>query len=189
MYRGDSVRKDDNVSLDPIEDTDPGPFVALYKLAQRLEKLFIDLESAHPECEFRFLKLSHDIGNICDTDADAAIGAVHLCHDGLYTTCHPINIAILTELLARRLNYSADERGKIVAAALTANIGMRQIQVVLQKQSEPLTSYQKHKINSHPVDSFAILQKAKINDPLWLKTVLQHHERVDGSGYPKPERP
>ena len=39
-------------------------------------------------------------------------------------------------------------------------------------------------LQSHPMRSVQMLQRAGITHQAWLEAVLQHHEVEDGSGYP-----
>jgi HD-GYP domain-containing protein (c-di-GMP phosphodiesterase class II) len=40
-------------------------------------------------------------------------------------------------------------------------------------------------ILEHPLIGVELLQRAGVNNPLWLEIVKHHHERPDGKGYPK----
>ena len=77
------------------------------------------------------------------------------------------------------------ERATLVAAALTSDIGMREIQQALFEQTAPLSSEQKAIVSAHPNRSCELLQAAGVEDKRWLQAIEQHHERVDGTGYPK----
>ncbi len=120
---------------------------------------------------------------MCAEDADAALAAIHLDKDGKYTLRHPIHSALLVELATYRLGYDPDHRQRLIAATLTANVGMLELQEFLQKQG-PVNAEQRAEINQHPSRSVVLLRDAGVNDEEWLEIVLQHHERADGSGYP-----
>jgi hypothetical protein len=44
---------------------------------------------------------------------------------------------------------------------------------------------QHEKIHHHPNAAIEVLTKTGVNDMDWLDAISQHHERADGSGYPK----
>jgi hypothetical protein len=52
------------------------------------------------------------------------------------------------------------------------------LQDELAEQREKPTAQQKDAIQSHPLDSQALLERAFITDPLWLDVVGQHHGQV-----------
>ena len=133
----------------------------------------------------RIIRLAECLQDACEQDADTILAAVHLSRGYAYTVVHPLHTAILSELLAKRLDLPRHERSSILAAALTMNVGMLELQDVLFEQKSPLTDVQKKEIYRHPTQSVTLLEKAGVNDPLWLEAVKSHHERVDGSGYPK----
>lgn len=136
------------------------------------------------DLQARIIKLGLDIQVLCDMDADAALGSLHLDHEGRYTIIHPLHVAILAELIGRKKNVPAEERQTMLAAALTSNIAMNDLQEVLHKQGTPLTDEQKEAIRLHPLHGVEMLLEAGIKDDLWIKIVLHHHEKLNGSGYP-----
>ncbi|HSH45149.1 MAG TPA: HD domain-containing phosphohydrolase, partial [Longimicrobiales bacterium] len=47
-----------------------------------------------------------------------------------------------------------------------------------------LTEYEYHEIKKHPTYSYRMLEKNALVSTKVKLAVLQHHERMDGSGYP-----
>ena len=160
------------------------PFDIIRAGIHRLEQAFQGIENATPQVEERILRLTHDLVSVCTDFPDAALGSIHLCNDAAYTLCHPIHQACLSVLVGNRLELNAGQIENLVAATLTANIGMRELQEQLHKQATPLTDSQRAQVTQHVEHSVALLEKAGIRNSLWLEIVRQHHERVDGSGYP-----
>src|SRR5204862_3889390 len=71
-----------------------------------------------------------------------------------------------------------------VCAALTMNLAIVDLQDVLYRQ-QTMTPEQREAIAEHPADAVKKLATLGVRDPLWLSIVEQHHEFLDGSGYPK----
>jgi HD-GYP domain-containing protein (c-di-GMP phosphodiesterase class II) len=136
------------------------------------------------DLQARVIKLCQDLQALCDMDADAALGSLHLDHEGRYTVIHPLHVALLAELIGRKKNLSVEDRQTMLAAAMTANVAMNDLQEVLHKQQTPLTDAQKEAIRLHPLQGVEMLLDAGIKDDVWIKSVLHHHEKLDGSGYP-----
>ena len=132
----------------------------------------------------KIINVCRGIQEMCKADADAAIGAIHLDHVCRYTTIHPLHKAVLSELLSKRLNIAPSERLSIMAAALTSNISVINLQELLHGQRTPLSAAQKEMIRLHPQLSVEILSELGVTDDLWLRTVLHHHENPCGDGYP-----
>jgi hypothetical protein len=97
---------------------------------------------------------------------------------------HSIHTAVLSLLIARRLNWPDGRINSLMGAAITMNMPVLTLQGQMAKQDVPMRESQKAVIHEHPGEAVATLQKLGITDGEWLSTVLQHHERPDGSGYP-----
>lgn len=93
-------------------------------------------------------------------------------------------MAIACQVAGETMKLSAVELAATVAAALTMNIGMFELQQQLQALEGPLTDAQQEAIRSHCDRSVAILRGHGVSSELWLDIVQDHHERPDGSGYP-----
>ena len=91
-------------------------------------------------------------------------------------------------MMAEGLQLAKDNRHSLVGAALTANLGMFEYFNTLVNRDASLTDQEQAYLRTHPQISHKLLLNNGIKDPLWLTTVLQHHERSDGSGYPEKLR-
>jgi hypothetical protein len=60
-----------------------------------------------------------------------------------------------------------------------------ELQAVLAEQDTPPTTRQRDRIRGHPEASVDLLRSAGVQDADWLAAVGQHHEQIDGSGYPQ----
>lgn len=163
---------------------DLNPFEIVDGLAARLNHIFFNIVNKKPDCEKKLNKLSADIQKLCEQDANAALGAVHLCHNTPYTVWHPLHVSMLCELITKRMGYAAESRLLILNAALTCNIAMLELQETLYRQGTPLSDDQKKAIHQHCQHGVGMLRDAAIENELWLDIVFQHHEKFDGSGYP-----
>jgi HD-GYP domain-containing protein (c-di-GMP phosphodiesterase class II) len=186
MYRDEAevVEPEQPVERKPVTK-DSNPFEIFDDLAHRITGIFSRVVQKRG-IEYKDLQeFSQDFLNLCGKDADAALGAVHLCHSHPYTICHPLHGAILSELIAKRIGYEPEKRIAIIAAALTANLGMLDLQEILHHQQTPLTEDQKERIRIHPDESIKMLKEAGIEDAYLLQVIKQHHERINNSGYPQ----
>lgn len=172
-------------ATDNLPCIDPGQclFEIISQMPPRLGQALNGLAQGRHESQGRIIRLARELQQICEADPNAALGAVHLFHDGSYPIVHLIHTAILCELISKRLGYRQERRIPLLCATVTSNISIIGLQERLHRQAEPLTEEQHALIQHHPEDSVRILQQAGVTGELWLKTVLQHHERIDGSGY------
>ncbi len=174
---------DETASRHSMEERRKAPFFIIGEMMGRLNAVLSAIANQQDVSIARLDELSTGIQVMCAEDADAALAAIHLDREGKYTVRHLIHSALLVELVAYRLGYTPDDRHRIICATLTANVGMLELQERLLKQGA-ITSEQRQEINRHPERSVALLRQAGVQDEMWLEFVLQHHERMDGSGYP-----
>ena len=161
------------------------PFQFLDSFLVRLKRICDDLKAGvQGDLPERIMQYCRDVQQLCRMDSDAVLGAVHLIHDDRYTVVHGLHTAILTELFLRTMSIAGEDRLPILAAALTHDVGMMDLQETLHRQSSPLSDAQWAQIRQHPHISVDMLEAVGVIDGVWLDTVLHHHERLDGSGYP-----
>jgi len=101
-----------------------------------------------------------------------------------YGAQRSLHAAITAWLVAQRVGWSPEDAVKGFKVALTMNLSMLELQGQLARQSLPPTPQQRAALQSHPMRSVQMLEKAGVADEDWLQAVLNHHESEDGSGYP-----
>lgn len=104
-------------------------------------------------------------------------------HMGWYYT-HSINVAILSVLLAKKLGYDETTIREIVIGAILHDIGVIFIdKELLEKGEMELTKEEKELRKKHSTISAMIVKHIDI--PAKSKKIIeQHHETLDGTGYP-----
>lgn len=151
---------------------------------KRLERLLYGLQN-ETDAQAKIFEVAKAIGFACNINAEVALGCILLNQDaGNYAVRHSVDTAVVSLLVARAMKKTPDEVVKIVAAALTMNIGMLRQQDQLRNQEGPLAEKDVEFIRKHPQESVNLLRQAGITDNDWLSYVLHHHENEDGSGYP-----
>lgn len=101
-----------------------------------------------------------------------------------YGYTHSIHTAVLCILLSRHLGWPSPRMMSLVKAALTMNLTILDLQGQMAAQDTPVKDRQRADIQAHPEKTVALLTKLGIEDPDWLTAIAQHHEHLDGHGYP-----
>lgn len=160
------------------------PFELIDEAHSRLETLYSAKDPGKnlPATVGRLCRL---IQQACHVDKDASLSTILLQQEGRYSVKHSIHTAITCEVVLKQMGYTPRERLSILAAGLTMNIAMSQLQDELFFQKEKPTEEQQEKIKAHLYEGVKILLLSGVSDPLWVKTVLHHHEFPDGTGYPQ----
>ncbi|MEO5343496.1 MAG: HD domain-containing protein [Gammaproteobacteria bacterium SHHR-1] len=143
-----------------------------------------EAKQAQPSIVQSISNMALELHDICVNYQDIAILAVHLFYHDDYLADHPLHAAIMSDILATRLDLAEDIRLSLVCAALTHDIGLVPVMGELS-QSHELDEFHQRLVEQHPQTGVRMLHGLGVIDPLWLETVAQHHERMDGSGYPQ----
>ncbi|MBN8441646.1 MAG: HD domain-containing protein [Thauera sp.] len=98
---------------------------------------------------------------------------------------HALRVCLITYALAMRMGLKG-RMSDLLLAALCHDIGELHTDPDLLAPGRRVTAEERHQfIHLHPVTGHAMLCHALGVPGAVLKAVLQHHERMDGSGYPQ----
>jgi hypothetical protein len=122
---------------------------------------------------------------LCLLETDAMLSVPLRLTGGRYGVRHSLATAIVLEFMLTRMGSSPSERRTAINAALTMNLGMHELQEQLYGQAGALLPEQRAAVLDHPNVSVALLRGAGLEDRMWLALVTQHHEHLDGTGYPR----
>jgi putative nucleotidyltransferase with HDIG domain len=100
-----------------------------------------------------------------------------------YTSGHQIRVAQLARAIAEEMDLPEGRIEGIFLAAVVHDVGKISIPEGILSKPGPLTDLELSIIKSHPQVGYDILEKVEYAKPI-TTFVLQHHERLDGSGYP-----
>lgn len=98
---------------------------------------------------------------------------------------HSLNVAILSMMLAKDMEFSPDQARSMCMGALLHDIGLSEIpDRVVKKSSAEATRAERNFRATHVELGVAIGKKAGLPPPA-VEVIAQHHEFADGSGYPR----
>jgi putative two-component system response regulator len=101
-----------------------------------------------------------------------------------YTAGHQRGVAEVGVAVARRLDLAEDRLEGIRLAALVHDLGKISIPAEILAKPTRLTEVEMSMIRTHPRSGYEILKRVDFPWPI-AQVVLQHHERINGSGYPQ----
>ncbi len=131
------------------------------------------------------LAIAAGVQRACKLDADAALAGTLLRTEGRYTIRRLVQASIVVDLLLTRMEQDEATRLIAVAAALTRDISMMELQDQLFVQPNPPDEAQTAELHSHPTRSVQMLRERGVTNETWLELVHQHHETIDGTGFPR----
>lgn len=102
---------------------------------------------------------------------------------GEYKRCHALNTAILSGMLAKKMDLPENTIYDIVLAGLLHDIGKDKLPHELTSRTN-LSGQEQKELQEHTKIGYRII-KAEMDLPdIIAKVALEHHEHNDGSGYP-----
>lgn len=100
-----------------------------------------------------------------------------------YTAGHQKRVAILSQAIAIDMGLSSERSNQIYIAGLIHDMGKISIPTDILSRPGTLSNIEIQIIRCHPQSGYDILKNIDFPYPL-ADWVLEHHERIDGSGYP-----
>jgi len=122
---------------------------------------------------------------ICDDEAAIDTMLSMLSHD-YYTYTHMVNISVMVAALAYQLGERDEGRLKqLSSGGLLHDIGKTQVNPDTLNKVGRLTNEEWEELKSHPGLGLKCLHNREGITSTELMMVHQHHEKLDGSGYPQ----
>lgn len=100
-----------------------------------------------------------------------------------YTASHQRRVAKVADMVGEKLGLDDDALQGLYVGAMLHDIGKLSIPSVILTKPGALSEQEWNMIRTHPLRGHAILADAHLPWPV-ADMALQHHERLDGSGYP-----
>jgi putative two-component system response regulator len=101
-----------------------------------------------------------------------------------YTAGHQERVAKLACAIARRMNLSTETIRSIELSGIMHDIGKIRIPTAVINRPGELLETEKELLKVHPKIGYDLLKTIPFPMPV-AEIVYQHHERIDGSGYPR----
>jgi len=131
------------------------------------------------------IRVASEIIEKVQTERDALVSLMRKGKKRTYLAVHGVNVAIYAAMLGSRLEMHDQDLLHFVLGCIFIDIGMVKVPLSLfAKESKP-NPEELRNIRAHPVHGYKIL----VQDNGFPKEVglvaLEHHERINGSGYPR----
>ena len=102
-----------------------------------------------------------------------------------YTHAHSLSTAMWALVFGRHLGLDRDSMRALGLGGLLLDVGKTKLPLELLKKRGPLTDVERMHVQNHVGLGMEIIRKAESVDSRVLEMVATHHERFDGSGYPR----
>ena len=101
-----------------------------------------------------------------------------------YTAGHQLRVSEISVRISQEMGMSAEQTEEIRVAALIHDVGKMSVPAEILSKPGQLSPMEFELIKGHAEAGYRIISSANMEGPA-AEIVYQHHERCDGSGYPR----
>ncbi|SCZ81623.1 HD-GYP domain-containing protein [Pseudobutyrivibrio xylanivorans] len=153
-------------------------------VAESLHTLYSNLEDTDSLIS-GVSEIGHKVCEIIDDAKELSINLSKLKVCDEYTYKHSVDVGTMAAIVAKTLGESKEFIRDIAVAGLLHDIGKERIPTEIINKPAKLTSEEFMTMKKHPVHGYHILMDSKNITEEMRKGILNHHENIDGSGYPR----
>lgn len=126
----------------------------------------------------------NDILNDLAGNSDLVVSLSSLRSVDEYTFTHSVNVCAIALIVGQALHYTRQDLHKLGVGALLHDIGKVQMGDLVRKPGR-LTAEEWERMKTHPAIGYELLRTNFEISLLSAHVAFQHHERMDGGGYPR----
>lgn len=174
--------------LEDVEIPQPVSELTRQEATRSIRQAFQDMKKTHA---LDYSAISEAVRNIVEEVLQNNQVLIHLgdirSHDD-YTFAHSVNVGILCALIGRGLGYTPKQIHDLAVGGLLHDVGKIFIPAEILNKPGELTEEEMRLVREHPRIGFDILRRCHRISLLAAHMAYQHHELLDGSGYPRQLR-
>lgn len=127
--------------------------------------------------------IDHILGSL-SRNKDAMLSLINIRSRDEYTYMHSVNVGILVTAFCKSLGMDDDKIKRYGSGALLHDIGKTNISMQLLNKPAALSHDEYDEMRKHVEYGREILSRSNDISCETIEITYQHHERLDGSGYP-----
>lgn len=132
-----------------------------------------------------FKTLFSDILLELPSRSDVIVNLVNMHVRDAYLFHHAVNVAVLSGVLGVAKGYNRNQLLELGVGALLFDVGMTAYPDYMYQANGLLTDEQRLRLQKHTEEGYNLLRRQYDIPLLSAHCALQHHERFDGTGYPR----
>lgn len=105
-----------------------------------------------------------------------------------YLYHHSIAVGVLSFAISEQMGFPKGQMLQLGLAGVLADCGMARIDPSITEKAAFLTKSEFNEVKKHTVYSYQMVQDTPLLRQEMKLAILQHHERLDGSGYPRGDK-
>jgi HD-GYP domain-containing protein (c-di-GMP phosphodiesterase class II) len=130
-------------------------------------------------------QVSNDIVDSVLRNSNAMAILSRLKDKDSYNWRHMINCTILMSVFAKYLGIKNEQIQQLALGAMLHDVGHTKLPQGLINKTEKLNEFEFKALKKHVIQSLGLVKGEAGISNLIMDMILNHHERIDGSGYPR----
>lgn len=157
---------------------------------QQLEDLYgrygrlMEAWNCRPEDVLELRRLAGNLVHLCGGCSDLCVAMASHLGGKSNAVRHSFATAIVAVLIGATLGWNLRRQHTLARAGLTMDLSLLSIEDEKTGSRRPLDEDERNDALRHPGRSAAMLLQSACVDNDWFAAVDQHHENLDGTGYP-----
>lgn len=145
---------------------------------------YSDLLAASIYSVEEFENICKELSKYLKTSRDTLSDILLLKDNHRYTYDHSINVAMYATLIGLVENLSSQDLQDLIIGSILHDIGKIRISNYILDKPDKLLSDEFKSIKKHPTYGLDMVENFSLMNDNIRDIILQHHEKLDGSGYP-----
>lgn len=175
----------DDVTL-AVPETD---FATVYlDTVQQFKRLFRSWQAGFPLDISNVRRIFIPLLELGLVNRNDVFSAHHYSTKSDYFYHHLVSVGLISGILAKEMNFSKGDVVQVALAGCLSDIGMAKVPQSILEKSTALTLNEYNEIKKHPSYGYQIIKNSTTLKKTAKLAIIQHHERLDGSGYPSGEK-
>jgi HD-GYP domain-containing protein (c-di-GMP phosphodiesterase class II) len=167
-----------------VEDETPRARAAVAKASDLLENLVRDIRLGQSFEVERVEEIVEGMVESIVRNPDAAMWVARLREEDISTYGHGLQVCVYLTAFGRHLGFPKAQLEQLAQIGLLLDIGKIKLPKYLLEKQGRLTTEEYEDAKRHVNHGIEILSATPNVDPEVLEGIEQHHERMNGSGYP-----
>ena len=115
---------------------------------------------------------------------EALLTLIQLKNKDQYTYEHSLRTSVLLTVFAKQLGYNAEELNMFCMGGFLLDIGKAKVPLSILSKPSMLNAQELAAAQQHIKINYKLIEELAIDSETVIQIMTEHHERLDGSGYP-----
>jgi len=152
---------------------------------KRIKNLTTDLKTAPANAVRDAHTVAAEMAQAFKKESNVLINLVNLADQRFTMYNHTLNVTVLSLYMGSSLGLEQEQLRRLGLGAVMHDIGKSAVPAKILMKREPLNPSEQKLLQSHTLLGSRLVQQIDTLPPESLAIMEQHHEFLDGSGYPK----